>query len=182
MSGKVLARVVAPMDRPRGPDAQLEVTVPDSFIAEGATLEIDVPRNLACASCAGGGCDACQRAGAVSVRARKDPPESVEVTLPKKALAGNGASTPRAVVLRIPERGGIAPADTGLPRGNLLLTIRAGEPLSDGVLRLPGPSMPPPPVTPQLVRVEGEVSERARAVWLFVAAVLAALIAWWLRR
>jgi hypothetical protein len=182
MSGKVLARVVAPMDRPRGPDAQLEVTVPDGFLAEGATLEIEVPRNLACAACAGGGCDACQRAGAVSVRGRKDPSESVEVTLPKKAHGAHGASTPRAVVLRIPERGGVALADSGLPRGNLLLTIRSGDPLSSGVVRLPGPSMPPPPVTPELVRVEGEARDGARVVWLFVVAALAALIAWWLRR
>jgi hypothetical protein len=182
MSGKVLARVVAPNDRPRGPDVQLEVSVPGSFIVEGATLEIDVPRNLACATCSGGGCDACQRSGAVSVRGRKDPPESVEVTLPKNTTNDAGAPAPRAVILRIPERGGVPPAESGLPRGNLLLTIRSGETLSGGVVRLPGPSVPPPPVTPELVGVEGEPRKDIGVVWLFVAAAFAALMAWWLRR
>ncbi|HEX4339882.1 MAG TPA: hypothetical protein VH062_28440 [Polyangiaceae bacterium] len=180
MSGKVLARVVASKDRPRGPDVQLHVTVPASFIVEGATLEVDVPRNLACAACGGGGCDACDRAGAVSIRGRKDPPESVEVTLPK---ANADSAAPRAVLLRIPERGGPPPAESGLPRGNLLLTIRSGDELSTGVSRLPGPSVPPPPVTPELVGVERDARAGQRMPWLLIAvAVFAALMAWWLSR
>jgi hypothetical protein len=102
------------------------------------------------------------------------------VTLPKSASVETAA--PRAVMLRIPERGGLPPADTELPRGNLLLTIRAGEMLSPGVVRLPGPSVPPPPVTPELVGVENGPRDEGRVVWLFLAAALAALIAWWLRR
>src|SRR5256885_1157700 len=80
MSAKVLGRVVASQDRPRGPDVQMSVGVPAEFIRDGATLQIELPRNLACAACEGGGCDACGRAGAVSLRGRADPAETVEVT------------------------------------------------------------------------------------------------------
>jgi hypothetical protein len=182
MSGKALARVALSTDRPRGPDAQLAVTVPESFLLEGATIEVEVPRNLSCATCGGGGCDACERSGAVSARGRNDPVEKVEITLPKPAPKDDGATAPRAVILRIPEHGGLAAAESNLPRGNLLLTVRAGETLSKGVTRLPGPSVPPPDIAPELVGVEGEAAENARIVWLFVVAVLCVLMAWWLRR
>ncbi len=181
MSGKALAKVALPTDRPRGPDAQLAVTVPESFFVEGATIEVEVPRNLSCATCSGGGCDACERSGAVSVRGRSDPAEKVEVTLPKPP-SGDGATAPRAVVLRIPEHGGLAVAESNLPRGNLLLTVRVGETASKGVTRLPGPSVPPPAITPELVGVEGAEAKDARYVWLFVVAVLCVLMAWWLRK
>lgn len=182
MSGKALAKVALATDRPRGPDAQLAVTVPESYLAEGATIEVEVPRNLACAACSGGGCDACERSGAVSVRGRADPVEKVEVTLPKPGAKETGETAPRALVLRIPEFGGLAAAESNLPRGNLLLTIRAGEALSKGVTRLPGPSVPPPEVTPELIGVEGSTRQESRVVWLFVLAVLCVLMAWWLRR
>ncbi len=178
MSGKALARVALSTDGPRGPDAQLSVTVPEAFLAEGATLAIEVPRNLACAACSGGGCDACNRSGAVSLRARNAPPESVEVTLPKPA--DDASAPPRAITLRIPEQGGPAPEGSELPRGNLLLTVRAGDPATKGVTRLPGPSVPPPKSIPELVGVER--AHDARIVWLFVLAALSALMAWWLRR
>jgi hypothetical protein len=181
MSGKALARVALPTDRPRGPDAQLAVTVPESFLAEGATIEVEVPRNLGCAACGGGGCDACERSGAVSVRGRNDPVEKVEVTLPKPSADG-GESAPRALVLRIPEFGGLAALESNLPRGNLMLTVRAGEILSKGVTRLPGPSVPPPAVTPELIGVEGSARPESRVIWLFVVAALCVLMAWWLRR
>lgn len=182
MSGKALARVALSTDRPRGPDAQLAVTVPESFFLEGATIEVEVPRNLSCATCSGGGCDACGRSGAVSVRGRNDPMEKVEVTLPKPAGSESAASAPRAVVLRIPEHGGLAAAESNLPRGNLLLTVRVDETTSKGVTRLPGPSVPPPAFTPELVGVEGGEGKDARVVWLFVVAALCVLMAWWLRR
>jgi hypothetical protein len=180
MSAKVLGRVVASKDRPRGPDTRMTVTVPHSWMAEHATIEVDLPRNLACAVCGGGGCDACDRAGAVSLRLRTDPKESVEVTLPKSAV-GDGEAPPHAITVRIPERGGMPKAGSELPRGNLLLTIEDGTEPSNGVIRLPGPSTPPPPV-PELVGVEGERAEGARIFWLFAVAILAALAAWLLRK
>jgi hypothetical protein len=200
MSAKVLGRVVASTDQPRGPDAQMSVTVPESWISEGATLEVELPRNLACAACGGGGCDACARAGGVSLRGRGDPKETVEITLPKatskvvdandpgKSPAGDdpGKSPVRgkagAIVVRIPQKGGVAASGAELPRGNLLLTIRSGEAADASVARLPGPSVPPPPVVPELVGIERTGGGRDPGlVWLFVAALLAALAAWFLR-
>jgi hypothetical protein len=182
MSAKVLGRVVASTDQPRGPDAQMSVTVPESWISEGATLEVELPRNLACAGCGGGGCDACARAGGVSLRGRGDPKESVEVTLPKATSELVGAGKAGAIVVRIPQKGGISASGSELPRGNLLLTIRSGDAADGSVTRLPGPSVPPPPVVPELVGIERPGEGRDPAlVWLFVAAVLAALAAWFLR-
>jgi len=182
MSRKALARVALPSDRPRGPDVLLSVSVPESFLVEGATIEIEVPRNLSCATCSGGGCDACGRSGALSVRGRGDPAEKVEVTLPRPLPAASGSLAPRVVTLRIPEYGGRAPDESNLPRGNLLLTVRSGEPPSSGVTRLPGPSVPPPAVEPELLGVEDGAESDARVVLLFVVAALCALLAWWLRR
>jgi hypothetical protein len=182
MSAKVLARVVASKDRPRGPDTQLTVTVPEAWITEHATIEVDLPRNLACAICGGGGCDACDRAGAISLRGRADPAESVEVTLPHADALESKSGAPRAITVRIPERGGMAKAGSELPRGNLMLTIRDGAELSGGVKRLPGPSVPPPPVTPELVGIERRGGEGRRIVLLFVVAAAAALAAWLLHR
>jgi hypothetical protein len=161
----------------------MSVTIPESWIAEGATLEVGLPRNLACAGCGGGGCDACARAGGVSLRGRSDPKETVEVTLPKATSEVVGERKAGAIVVRIPQKGGAAASGSELPRGNLLLTIRAGEAASGGVTRLPGPSYPPPPIVPELVGIERTGTGRDRGpVWLFVAAVVAALAAWLLGR
>ena len=83
MTAKVLARITSP-DRPRGPDVEMTLSVPEEWVVEGATIEIELPRNLTCAACSGGGCDACERSGAVSLRGRKDPIELLEFTLPKR--------------------------------------------------------------------------------------------------
>jgi hypothetical protein len=144
MSSQVLGRITTSMERPRGPDVQMSVAVPEEWVASGATLEIELPRNLACAACGGGGCDACERSGAVSLRGRKDPVETVEVTLP--VIQGEPSSSrARLVVVRIPDRGGLPPLGLELPRGNLLLSVRTGPELQRGVTRLAQPSMPPPP-------------------------------------
>jgi hypothetical protein len=181
MSAKVLGRVVSATDQPRGPDAQMSVVVPESWISKGATLEIELPRNLACAGCGGGGCDTCERAGAVSLRARTDAKESVEVTLPKATTEMVDAGKARAIVLRIPQKGGMASSGSELPRGNLLLTIRPGEEAGVGVKRLPGPSIRPPHVAPELVGLEKPEKDLG-LVWLFVIAALSALLAWLLAR
>jgi hypothetical protein len=175
----IIGKITTTATRPRGPDVQMSVTVPLSWFLAGATLEIALPRNLTCAACAGGGCDACRRSGAVSLRAKKAAPENVEVTLPKPK---DGASEPaRAIVMRIPERGGLSLGDDDLPRGNLLLAIRDGDETSPGVTRLAGPSVPPPELPAELL--EGVVPSailrfprRRRALLLLlVGAALVAL-------
>ena len=135
MSRRVhLARVTGPVDVPRGPDVLHRVRVPASWLDEGATLDIDLPRNLACAKCSGGGCDACGRSGAVTLRGRREPAEIVRVTLPSRGDSAELTKSGRGVVLRIPERGGAAESEA-LPRGLLMLTVLAAEEPDAGVTR-----------------------------------------------
>src|SRR6185503_19499681 len=102
-----------------GPDASHRIRVPRRWLQTGALVEIELPRNLTCAGCEGGGCDACDRSGALTVRGRGEPIGLLVVTLP--------AGTPaEAVVIRIPEYGGLAPEGSDLPRGHLLLRVEAG--------------------------------------------------------
>jgi hypothetical protein len=184
---KVLGRITTSMERPRGPDVQMAVTVPEQWMAAGATLQIALPRNLACATCGGGGCDACERSGAVSLRGRKEPTETVEVTLPAPgSVDGPSSSSVRVVVVRIPDRGGLPLVDSELPRGNLLLSIRTGPEAAPGVTRLAKPSLPPPPpVEIVSIGVEalapGPPSRRPVLVLVGFAAALL-LLAWWLKR
>jgi len=167
----VLGKITASMDRPRGPDATLQLTVPAGWIVEGATIEIELPRNLACATCEGGGCDVCERSGAVSLRGRKEPPEIVEVTLPR------GESAEARVIVRIPCRGGLPGEGTDLPRGNLLLSIEAGPEAPRGVIRLPGPSLPPPPPeAAPIVSVAPAGRAKHRPVALLAIAALILLV------
>lgn len=112
------------MDGPRGPDVAHKVTVPEQYLVAGATIELSLPRNLACAKCDGGGCDACDRSGAVSIRKRSDPVEPLRVILPRTDVSAAGS--PSGLVVRVPERGGPAPKDSGLPNGHLLLRVSAG--------------------------------------------------------
>ncbi len=112
----VLGRVVsADLGRPRGPDANHRIRVPHAWLKRGAVVELELPRHLVCAACDGGGCDTCERSGAVTLRERGEPADLVEVTLP-----GEQTDT---FVIRLPERGGLPPHGSGLPRGNLLLKV-----------------------------------------------------------
>jgi hypothetical protein len=74
------------------------IEVPEAWFEEGAHLEIELPQRLVCARCEGGGCDACGRAGAITLYAQDEDPLVVRVGLPKAPPGG-------AVVLRIPEGG-----------------------------------------------------------------------------
>jgi hypothetical protein len=177
---------MAPTDRPRGPDVQMSVCVPDAWFADGATIEVELPRNLTCATCEGGGCDRCDRSGAVSLRGRKEPAETVEVTVPRTTAGGEAPSSKsRVIVMRIPDRGGLPPEGEELPRGNLLLSMKSGAEPSRGVKRLAQPSMPPPPVA-ELVStslVPREPAARARLGLLLVAAAVVTLaVLWWVLR
>jgi hypothetical protein len=87
----------------------------------GATIEVTLPRNLECASCHGGGCDACGGSGALTLRAPKDPAETIQVTLPEGPPSS--VTVGRGLVLRIPDSGGWAEPDSALPRGLLLLSV-----------------------------------------------------------
>lgn len=165
----------------------MNLSVPEDWILTGATLEIELPRNLACASCGGGGCDKCDRSGAVSLRGRTDPAELVEVTLQSSSVSDDvPSSRTRRIVVRIPERGGHAPASGGaVPRGNLLLSVRAGPPPPRGVKRLAGPSIPPEVDTADVpASLAAGTSVPAKSalpwwLWPLAAGVVALLVLLW---
>jgi hypothetical protein len=117
------------MDGERGPDVLHRVGVPGAWLEAATTLEVELPRHLTCARCEGGGCDVCERSGAVTLRERDEPPERVTVTLP----AAGGETD---LVLRIPEAGGFPPPDRNYGRGHLLLRVSRAESASPGVVRV----------------------------------------------
>jgi hypothetical protein len=171
--GEVLGRVInKDADAPRGPDALHRVRVPRRWFDERLTIELELPRNLGCAACEGGGCDRCDRSGAVSVRGRSEPPELVTVTL--TTVDGGGP-----VVVRIPEQGGLAPAGTTLPRGHLYLRIEpsdAAHPSSSvGLSRKAEAPIEKVPSAPPLA-----VPQRFPTAWVVVAllALAISLLAW----
>ncbi|MBN2193786.1 MAG: hypothetical protein JW751_13300 [Polyangiaceae bacterium] len=136
----VLGRITTSDDSPRGPDVKHKVRVVHRWLERGETIEVELPRNLACAVCDGGGCDACGGSGAVSTRGRTDPAEFVQLTLP---TVSRPSASPRPLALRIPERGG--PARNGpLPRGMLILTVLSAD-TADPTVRKVRPSLTPPP-------------------------------------
>jgi hypothetical protein len=127
-----LARISLEVDGPRGPDVDCEITVPAEWFTEGCRIEFDVPARLTCASCAGGGCDACGRSGAFDVPKADTP---LELTLP---LVDSSQGRLR---VRIPGLG--APSrDPEQPRGHLMLSVRVGEGPSRGVQVLPSQAEP----------------------------------------
>lgn len=134
---KVLGRVTGAVDVPRGPDVIHRINVPGEWLDEGARIELELPRNLSCAACGGGGCDACGRSGAITMRGRREPPELVEVQLPRRpATEDPPSSGKRGVVVRIPEKGGLPEEGSLLPRGVLMLSVRAAEEADPGVQRV----------------------------------------------
>jgi hypothetical protein len=139
---EVLARVTArALEGPRGPDVVHRIRVPHAWLEAGNTVELELPRNLACAACNGGGCDSCERSGAISLRGRQELPEVLQVTLPARKLEQNAEA--RSIVIRIPERGGLPPElGPPLPRGLLLLRVELAECADPGVSRVV-PTEPP---------------------------------------
>jgi hypothetical protein len=133
----VLGKVTSAVDQPRGPDAKYQIRVKEEWLAEGATIEVRVPRNLECAACSGGGCDACGGSGALTLRRKDERPEILQVTLPEGAP--ESASRRRGLIIRIPESGGHPEEESGLPRGLLLLSVVAGpEAGKNARLSVPG--------------------------------------------
>src|SRR5262245_13030580 len=169
MSPTVLGKITSSADRPRGPDVEMTLTLPEDWISAGATVEIELPRNLRCASCSGGGCDTCDRSGAVSLRGRKEPAELFELTLPKGHTY---------LLMRIPDRGGLPKEGSDLPRGNLLLSVNPGELPQKGITRLPGPSIPPPRIPDVLQSGPPPTHRTVTLVRLIAIAVALAVLAW----
>lgn len=194
---EILGRVTSKtLGGPRGPDVIHRVKVRREWLIAGDVVELEVPRNLACASCAGGGCDVCDRAGAVTLRQRGEPVEVVEVTLPR--CAPDELPDSRGITLRIPEQGGLPEPGSDLPRGVLLLQIiPAAEP--DSTVKVLGraPSLVPPkpepkpetkpvlaPASPVPVLAPKSVAPKRRSGAIVVAAIV--VVVWillliWLR-
>jgi hypothetical protein len=164
--GEVLGRVVsADLESPRGPDAAHRIRVPRRWLETGALVEIELPRNLTCASCEGGGCDACDRSGALTVRSRGEPIGILVVTLPTGAPSG-------AVVIRIPEYGGLPQEGSDLPRGHLLLRVEPGTKADPSVTLAPDRVMEakvPTPIAPA-------PGVERRPVWLVAGALAIGIV------
>jgi hypothetical protein len=100
----------------------------------------------------------------VTLRGRGEPPDLVEVNLPARPLDDS-------FVIRIPERGGLAREDSGLPRGQLFLRIEA----ADGS----DPSASVAKVVSEVVAarraLDQPIAERRLPPWLVPAAVALAV-------
>lgn len=161
------------------------------WLEEGALIELELPRNMKCAACEGGGCDACERSGAISVRGRKELSEVLQVTLPKRDESSlESTASGRTIVIRIPERGGL-PDSPELRRGLLLLSVVPADVADAGIRRIERPEIPPVLTEREaLAADEGEplgdvagrpapaTSRRALAWVAVVVFVWLALLAW----
>jgi hypothetical protein len=187
---EVLARVTSrAVEGPRGPDVLHRVRVRRDWLTAGEVVELELPRNLACAGCGGGGCDTCGRSGAITLRKRSEPAEVVEVTLP--ARRADELPDSHGLTLRIPEQGGLPEAGSELPRGVLLLTVVASSESDPSVKLLRGlPSKRPPASiveSDEMARLVPDAPPPAArglsraATLVLVAVVLWLLLLIWLR-
>ncbi len=131
--------------------------MPAEWLLDGRCIEVELPRNLACANCGGGGCSRCNNSGAVTLRGRNELPEMVQVSLPEQGSVDSSnpsatdvalsrsesegtpegvgspslrASSPvaRPVTIRIPECGGLPePGSGATARGLLMLQVNIAE-------------------------------------------------------
>lgn len=152
------------------------VKVRREWLLAGEVVELELPRNLACAACGGGGCDACGRSGAISLRGRDEPVEIVEVTLPVRGA--DEVPDSRGITLRIPEQGGLAAQGSQLPRGLLLLTVVPSEQADASVRLMRGvPSKRPPSIAdsddaPSLHPRDGARLPMSRSAMILLLVVL----------
>ncbi len=72
MARQALAKIVDPdaLDASQRCQGRLRIKVPAAWLQQAARIEVLVPSTLTCARCDGGGCDSCNRSGALK------PPES----------------------------------------------------------------------------------------------------------
>ncbi len=172
---EILGRVTGQLEGPRGPDALHGVRVPKAWLEEGASLEVELPRHLSCAACEGGGCDACERSGALTLRGKAEPPELLELRLPAQPDLAGAA---RSLVLRVPVRGGFPKEGSGRPRGCLLLSVGVAAEPDPGVRRLETRSVTTstrPTPTPRALEPAGAPPAAARSTAVRVATVLVVL-------
>ncbi|HYP88880.1 MAG TPA: hypothetical protein VEQ59_12015 [Polyangiaceae bacterium] len=171
---EVLARVTSrAVEGPRGPDVLHRVKVRREWLVAGEVIELELPRNLACAACGGGGCDACGRSGAITLRQRDELAEVVEITLPARSdeqLPGG-----QGLTLRFPEQGGLPEPGSPLPRGLLLLTVVPSAEPDPRVKVLRGVVSKRPPAS---VVVDGASSSGARKPRTVVVATV--IVALWI--
>lgn len=125
----------------RGADVTHRIRVEREWLLTGELIELELPRNLSCAACEGGGCDRCGRSGAIALRGRDDPAEYVQVTLPTRTEE-EVADQP-CLVLRVPGYGGHPEGDPVEARGLLLLRIAASPTADPGVRRVREPTKRP---------------------------------------
>jgi len=124
-----LGRVLSPeaLDAAEGGRARLAIEVPGDWLTDPCELIVVVPRRLACARCDGGGCDGCDRSGAL--RAPEDD-DARTVCLRLDQLAAGVAirvATPFAPETQIAQ---------------LIVEIRTGARPSPGVTRRVAPPAP----------------------------------------
>jgi hypothetical protein len=152
--------------------------VPREWLSTGEVIELELPRNLSCAACGGGGCDTCGRSGAITLRQRDELAEVVEVTLPARPSADAELADAQGLTLRIPEQGGLPEAGTDLPRGMLLLTVvPSQEP--DPRIKLRGATSKRPAVSaPGDEASLTEGAAKPRSSLLFVVGIV--LVALWI--
>lgn len=163
------------------------VKVRREWLSVGEVVELELPRNLACAACGGGGCDACGRSGAITLRKRDEPAEVVEITLP--ARTSEDLPESRGITLRIPEQGGLPERGSDLPRGVLLLTVVPSLEPDPSIKLLRGiPSKRPPASIVEgdemprvLAEPESERRLKPALIVLMVAVVLWIALLIWLR-
>ena len=170
------------MNVPRGPDVLHRIRVPRAWLESGDMVEFELPRNLTCAACEGGGCDACGRAGAITLRGRQELAEILSVTLPLR----KPDREVRSIVIRIPEQGGLPPESAeALPRGLLLLRVEPAEVGDPGVTRITPTARPLSQRVIQSLRIPA--SPRGRARWFATVALIVvlaglAILAFWRHR
>ncbi|HEY3497577.1 MAG TPA: hypothetical protein VGK73_22925 [Polyangiaceae bacterium] len=147
------------------------IRVPRDWLERGATIEFELPRHLTCAACDGGGCDPCHRSGAVTLRGRNEPSDLVQVSLPQ-------GMRDEAFLIRIPERGGLPPANAILPRGLLFLRVEPtdADASTSVAIRSRVSEVVPPPVS-STTPVKGPGFPRGVAVALLLA-ISILLVVW----
>jgi hypothetical protein len=81
-----LGRLLDPneLDRAEGRRGRLMIDVLPEWLACGDTVELIAPTRLVCARCEGGGCDACERSGALRLSG-DEAARTIRCTLPRTA-------------------------------------------------------------------------------------------------
>jgi len=144
------------------------IRVPARWLERGETLAVELPRNLSCAVCGGGGCDACGRAGAITLRPKGEPAVPLEVTLPR--LEPEALRAQSAIVLRIPGQGGPPEPGSNGVRGLLLLKVTASDEPDPSVRVISVPSVRAP--EPKEARTPLSPRERLQVALAIALAVV----------